>query len=67
MTPTFLFAALVWGSIGVGYFVYGKKQQKGMPLVSGIALMVFPYFFSSPLLIVLIGIALMALPFFIKF
>jgi hypothetical protein len=22
-----LFASLVWGSIGVGYFIYGKKQQ----------------------------------------
>jgi hypothetical protein len=64
-------ASLIWGllfgSIGMGYFVYGKKQLHGIALVSGIALMVFPYFVSSWLLIVLIGIVLMALPFFIRY
>lgn len=64
-------ASLLWGllfgSIGMGYFVYGKKQQRGIALLSGIALMVFPYFFTSWLLIVLIGILLMTLPYFIRY
>ena len=33
-------ASLLWGvlfsSIGVGYFIYGRKQQKLVPLLSGI-------------------------------
>jgi hypothetical protein len=58
---------LLFGSIGMGYFVYGKRQDRGMALVSGIALMVFPYFFTSWFLIVLIGIVLMALPYFIRY
>ena len=41
-------SALMWGvlfsSLGLAYFVYGKKQRRGVPFASGIGLMVFPYF-----------------------
>jgi hypothetical protein len=64
-------ASLLWGllfgSIGMGYLVYGKKQQRGIALLSGIALIVFPYFVTSWVFIVLIGIVLMALPYFIRY
>lgn len=55
----FLFASLLWGSIGVGYFVYGKKQQAIVPLVGGLAMIAVSYFVSSALLMSLISIALM--------
>ena len=59
-------AALIWavlfGAVGIGYFVYGKRQRRGIALVSGIALCVFPYFVSDAILIVLVGAPLMALP-----
>lgn len=38
-----------------------------MAMASGVALMVFPYFVSSALLIVLIGALLLALPFLFRF
>jgi len=64
-------ASLLWGllfgSIGMGYFVYGKRQGRIMALLSGIALIVFPYFITSWFLIILIGIVLMALPYFIRY
>jgi hypothetical protein len=64
-------ASLLWGllfgSIGMGYFVYGKKQQRGIALLSGVALIFFPYFVTNWFLIVLIGIVLMALPYFIRY
>ena len=64
-------ATLLWGllfsSIGLGYFVYGKKQSLVVPLVVGIALMVFPYFVANAALTALIGIVLMALPFLFKY
>jgi hypothetical protein len=64
-------ASLLWGllfgSIGIGYFVYGKRQRRGIALLSGIVLIVFPYFVSSWYLIILIGIVLMALPYFIRY
>ncbi len=65
--PASLLWGVLFGSIGLGYFVYGKKQRRGIPLLSGVALMAFPYFVSNSFLIVLIGIVLMALPYFIKY
>jgi len=63
-------ASLLWGllfgSIGMGYFVYGKKQQRVAALISGMALMIFPYFVTGWFLMVLFGIVLMALPFFMR-
>lgn len=58
---------LLFGSLGIGYFVYGKRQRMIMAMASGVALMVFPYFVSSALLIVLIGALLLALPFLFRF
>jgi hypothetical protein len=64
---TSLLLGVLFGSIGMGYIVYGKKQRKGMALLSGIALCVFPYCVSTIFFVVLIGLALMALPFFIQY
>ena len=50
----------------MGFFIYGKKQQAAVPLVCGLALMVFPYFVSNPLALVAIGIALMVIPYFLR-
>ena len=58
---------VVFGSIGLGYFVYGKRQSAPVPLVCGIALMIYPYFVASTWATVLVGGALMAVPFFIRF
>ncbi len=55
----YLFASLLWGSIGVGYFVYGKRQPEIVPLVGGLAMIVVSYFVSSALLMSFISIALM--------
>ncbi len=43
LEPGALILGLVAGSIGVGYFVYGRRQRKPMFLVAGIALCVMPY------------------------
>jgi hypothetical protein len=64
-------ASLIWGllfgSIGIGFFVYGRRQRVVIPLVCGLALMAFPYFVSNTILLVAIGIALMAVPYFFRF
>jgi hypothetical protein len=57
---------LLFGSIGLGYFIYGKKQKAVVPLVCGVALIVFPYFVSNALLLVGIGIVLAAVPYFVR-
>jgi len=56
----------MFGAVGLGYFVYGKKQQRLVPLVCGIGLMVYPYLITDTLSIVLIGIVLMAIPYYMR-
>jgi hypothetical protein len=65
--PASIMWGVIFGSIGMGYLVYGKKQRRGMALISGMALCIFPYFVSSAILIILIAIILMALPYFFRF
>jgi hypothetical protein len=55
----FLIASLLWGSIGGGYFIYGKKQQEIVPLIGGLAMIAVSYLVGSALLMSLISIALM--------
>ena len=63
-------AALVWGvvfgSVGFGFFWYGKKQQAVVPLVCGVGLMTIPYFVSNLFLLVAIGVAFIVLPYFLR-
>ena len=66
MNVTQLLWGVLFGSIGLGYFVYGKKQRAVMPLVCGLALMAFPYFVSNTTWTVLIGVVLTALPYFVR-
>jgi len=66
MDASTLIWGVVFGSIGLGFFVYGKKQKAIIPLLSGIGLMVFPYFVSNPYILILLGIVLVVLPYFLK-
>lgn len=63
-------ASLLWGvlfsSIGLGYFIYGRKQQQLVPLLCGIGLMGFTFFVSNNWLLVAIGVGLMAVPYFVR-
>jgi hypothetical protein len=43
----FLFASLIWGSVGFGYFIYGKKQSTTWPMIGGIAMMALSYVIAS--------------------
>jgi Na+/proline symporter len=66
----FSMASLVWGvlfgAIGAGYFIYGKRQQEAVPMLCGAGLMVFPYFVSSTVMLVIVGAILMAIPFLFR-
>ena len=63
-------AQLIWGmlfgTIGLGFFVYGKKQRATMPLIVGIALFVFPYVMPNLSMLIIVGLILVALPYFIR-
>lgn len=51
-----LFLSLAIGTVGAGFFIYGKKQGRLPQLVGGIVLSLYPYFISN--LWVMGGIAL---------
>jgi len=55
----FLFASLIWGSVGVGYFIYGKKQSSLVPMVGGVLMIAASYFAASAFSMSLICIGLM--------
>ena len=55
-----LFASLIWGSIGLGFAIYGKKQKALAPLLGGILLMGISYFIGSALVMSLVGVGLVA-------
>ncbi len=57
---------MVFGAVGVGFFMYGKKQKVFVPLFVGIALFVIPYFISNVYMLVLAGTVLVALPYFVR-
>ena len=57
---------LVFGVVGLAFFTYGKKQKAIVPLLTGIALFIFPYFISNVYVLVLVGAALVALPYFVR-
>lgn len=63
--PAFWLSAL-FSMVGLGYFMYGKKQMDMEFLVSGVALMGYPYFVGSALAVVLVGSSLLAAPFLAK-
>jgi hypothetical protein len=54
---------VIFSVIGLGYMAYGKKSQKILMVISGIALMGYSYFVNGTVYIVLIGVGLSALPF----
>lgn len=63
-------ALLLWGvlfgSVGIGFFIYGRRQRAPVPLATGIALFLLPYFISNVYLLVAVGAALVVLPYFVR-
>jgi hypothetical protein len=57
---------VLFGAIGFGYFLYGKKQTAVVPLLVEIALCVVPYFIANVYALVGIGIVLVAIPYFVR-
>jgi len=66
MDTSSLLWGLLFGSVGLGFLIYGRKQRAVVPLVCGLALMIFPYLVSNTILLIAIGIALIVIPYFVR-
>lgn len=64
---TSLMLSMIWGAIGTGYFIFGKKQSRFTFLICGIGLVVFPMFVSDTMVSVFLGLAMCIAPFKIEF
>ena len=62
----YLVASLLWGSVGLGLFIYGKKQQSMVPLFGGLLIIGVSYFIDSALYMSLAAIALLAGVYWLK-
>jgi len=65
-STSWLVWGMLFGAVGLGFFIYGKKQKAIVPLLTGIALFVFPYVISDVYLLVIVGLVLVAVPYFIR-
>ena len=63
---TLIFTGLLFGSIGMGYIIYGRKQSHLIAFLAGVGLCVFPYFISSIWVSIVLGVGLVLLPFMIR-
>jgi predicted membrane protein len=61
-----LFWGLFFSSIGLGFFLYGRKQKSIVPLMTGIALLVFPFFVTDIYMLIITGTVLVALAYFVR-
>jgi hypothetical protein len=66
MDTTQLFFSMTFSAVGLGYFVYGRRQRIPVPLLCGLGLMLFPYFVENVILLLGIGLVLSILPLVIR-
>lgn len=64
-TSTRLFLSIIISSFGLGYFLYGKKQNRLIPTFAGIGLMVYPYFVKNLYLFLAVAVIGLIIPFVI--
>jgi hypothetical protein len=66
ITASSLLSGLLFGSIGLGFFIYGRKQRAVVPLLCGLVLMVVPYFIANTALLFIVGAVVVAIPYFVR-
>ncbi|MFM8469329.1 MAG: hypothetical protein ACKODH_05075 [Limisphaerales bacterium] len=55
-----LWASVLWGAVGSGFAIYGKRQGKVVPMVGGLAMIGATYFCETALIMSVAGVALTA-------
>jgi len=59
MDEHFLFASLIWGSVGGGYLLYARKQRAIVPFLGGVAMIAVSFLVASWLWMSVFSVALM--------
>ena len=61
-----LYLGFVFGMIGLGYLMYGKKATDPYFMVFGFILMGYPYIIGNVFWIVVIGVVVASMPFVMR-
>lgn len=59
--PYNILAGIIFGTIGWGAFMFGRRLDLTYPKIIGIVLMAYPYFIQQRVLIWLVGVVLLIL------
>jgi hypothetical protein len=59
-STAYLIASLIWGSIGAGFCIYGKKQRSAPSWIGGLALVGITYFIPNVLWMSLAAVGIIA-------
>lgn len=62
MNEDVLLWGLLFGSIGIFYFRYGKKSGNPVMRYTGVALLLFPYIVQNTIAMIAVGAGLILLP-----
>jgi len=57
---------VLFSSVGLGYFLYARKQREPVPLACGLVLMICPYFISNAWVLFVVGCVVAIAPWFIE-
>lgn len=66
MDSNSLMLSLLFGSIGMGMLMYGKKAGRMVPLGAGLALMVLPYCIPNVMALVIVCCVITAVPWLLR-
>jgi hypothetical protein len=67
MNETMMIWSVLFGGLGVGFFSYGRKQKSLIPLLTGLALFIFPYFMLNATMLVVVGCVLLLVPYLARY
>jgi hypothetical protein len=66
MDGNLLMASMLFGTIGLGMLIYGKKAGRLVPLIAGLALLTIPYVIPNLLILSIVCCILTALPWVVR-
>ena len=66
MDMTSLMFSLLFGTVGMGFLMYGKKMAAVVPMGAGLALMIVPYLIPNMIVLCIVGLVLIGVPFVVR-
>ena len=66
MDGNLLLLSFLFGLVGTGMFMYGKKAGRMVPLGVGAALVAVPYVITNVIVLLVVGCVLSAVPWLIR-